>query len=102
MVYSSIFLSVVFGWSVWNGATYYVDVFGKRFQKELEDLRAQVEQWQNSPRSLSDIPSGATTVRDAPVRQDKRIPPGAAWHPVRRSSGDGRLCDVRRTAARWR
>jgi hypothetical protein len=61
MVYSSIFLSVVFGWSVWNGATYYVDVFGKRFQKELEDLRAQVEQWQNSPRSLSDIPSGATT-----------------------------------------
>lgn len=50
-VYSAVFLSVVFGWSVWNGATYYVDIFGKRFQKELEDLRAEVEKWQNSPTS---------------------------------------------------
>jgi hypothetical protein len=48
-VYSTIFLSLVFGWSVWNGATYYIDIFGRRFQKELEDLRAEVEKWQNSP-----------------------------------------------------
>jgi hypothetical protein len=48
-VWSTIFVSLVFGWSVWNGATYYIDIFGKRFQKELEDLRAEVEKWQNSP-----------------------------------------------------
>jgi len=48
-VYSTLFVSFVFGWSVWNGACYYVDIFGKRFQKELEDLRAEVEKWQHSP-----------------------------------------------------
>jgi hypothetical protein len=49
---------MVFGWSVWNGATYYVDIFGKRFEKELEDLRAQVEKWQGSPLGGS---NGTTT-----------------------------------------
>ncbi|GKT95100.1 F-box protein [Colletotrichum tofieldiae] len=43
------FLTVVFTWSVYNGATYYIDVFGTRFQKELEALRAEVKQWQNTP-----------------------------------------------------
>ncbi len=39
----------MFGWSIYNGATYYVDVFGKRFQNELEALRKDVAKWQNSP-----------------------------------------------------
>ncbi|KAK2023677.1 F-box protein [Colletotrichum zoysiae] len=43
------FLTIVFTWSVYNGATYYIDVFGTRFQKELEALRAEVKQWQNTP-----------------------------------------------------
>jgi len=46
---SATFLLVVFGWSIYNGATYYVDVFGKRFQNELEALRKDVAKWQNSP-----------------------------------------------------
>jgi hypothetical protein len=44
---SASFLVVVFAWSVYNGATYYIDVFGKRFQKELEALKAEVVKWQN-------------------------------------------------------
>ncbi|KAK3378329.1 hypothetical protein B0H63DRAFT_452126 [Podospora didyma] len=43
------FLMTVFTWSVYNGATYYIDVFGKRFQKELEAMKAEVAKWQNSP-----------------------------------------------------
>jgi hypothetical protein len=39
------FLAVVFIWSIHNGATYYIDVFGKRFQKELEAMRAEVAKW---------------------------------------------------------
>lgn len=39
----------VFCWSVYNGATYYIDVFGKRFQNELEAMRREVQKWQNSP-----------------------------------------------------
>ena len=43
---SGIFLSVVFAYSVWNGATYYIDIFGLRFQKELEQLKKDVAKWQ--------------------------------------------------------
>jgi len=39
----------VFCWSVYNGATYYIDVFGKRFQNELEAMKREVQKWQNSP-----------------------------------------------------
>lgn len=39
----------MFGWSIYNGATYYIDVFGKRFQNELEALKRDVAKWQNSP-----------------------------------------------------
>jgi hypothetical protein len=46
---SGTFLMVVFAWSVHNGSTYYIDVFGKRFQKELEAMRAEVAKWQHSP-----------------------------------------------------
>jgi len=46
---SAAFLTIVFTWSVYNGATYYIDVFGTRFQKELEALRAEVKHWQNTP-----------------------------------------------------
>ncbi|ROT34811.1 hypothetical protein SODALDRAFT_329461 [Sodiomyces alkalinus F11] len=53
---SSAFLMVVFSWSVYNGATYYIDVFGRRFQKELESLKAEVGQWQSSPESLATSP----------------------------------------------
>jgi len=60
---SGAFLSAVFAWSVWNGATYYIDVFGTRFQKELEALKADVARWQNAagpPSSSADtlLPGG--------------------------------------------
>ena len=46
---SGLFLMVVFSWSIYNGSTYYIDVFGKRFQKELEAMRAEVLKWQSTP-----------------------------------------------------
>jgi hypothetical protein len=36
---SSAFMMVVFAWASWNGATYYIDVFGRRMEKELNALR---------------------------------------------------------------
>ena len=36
-------------WSIYNGATYYIDHYGKKFQKELEALKKDVAKWQNSP-----------------------------------------------------
>lgn len=43
------FLMAVFAWSTWNGATYYIDVFGKRMEKELNQLRKEVAQMSKSP-----------------------------------------------------
>jgi Protein of unknown function (DUF2838) len=46
---SAAFLLSAFGWSVWNGANYYMDIFGKRFQNELEQMKKDVAKWQSSP-----------------------------------------------------
>ncbi|KAG8526868.1 uncharacterized protein KY384_008297 [Bacidia gigantensis] len=46
---SATFLMVLFSWSIYNGATYYIDVFGTRFQKELEKMKKDVVKWQTSP-----------------------------------------------------
>lgn len=46
---SASFMFFVFIWSIWNGANYYMDVFGKKFQKELEQMKKDVAKWQNSP-----------------------------------------------------
>ncbi|KAL8882718.1 MAG: hypothetical protein Q9198_000324 [Flavoplaca austrocitrina] len=56
---SASFLLAVFSWSIYNGATYYIDVFGTRFQRELEQLKKEVSQWQPSPESTggTEIPS---------------------------------------------
>jgi len=43
----------VFCWSIYNGATYYIDVFGKRFQNELEKMKREVQKWQNSPEIMT-------------------------------------------------
>lgn len=37
------FLLAIFTWASWNGATYYIDVFGRRMEKELAQLRKEVE-----------------------------------------------------------
>jgi hypothetical protein len=49
---STIFLLIVFTWSIYNGSTYYIDVFGKRFQKELESMKSEVLKWQNGEMEL--------------------------------------------------
>ena len=43
------FMMVVFTWASWNGATYYIDVFGRRMEKELENLRKEVARMSKSP-----------------------------------------------------
>lgn len=43
------FMMVVFTWASWNGATYYIDAYGKRMEKELEQLRKEVARMAKSP-----------------------------------------------------
>jgi len=46
---SAAFLMVVFTWATYNGATFYIDVFGRRMEKEFEALKKEVAKWQNTP-----------------------------------------------------
>jgi len=63
---SGVFLTVVFIWSTYNGANYYIEVFGKRFQKELEALKKDVAKWQNSPEGGTGPTPAETVVKDIP------------------------------------
>ncbi|CAN6652810.1 glycerophosphocholine acyltransferase 1 [Trichomonascus vanleenenianus] len=41
---SALFLTVIFFTASYNGATYYIDIFGKRFQKQLLKLERELEE----------------------------------------------------------
>ena len=74
---SALFLLSLFSWSIYNGATYYIDVFGTRFQKELEQLKLEVAKWQTSPDSstpsLQSAGSNATVNDNGHKRDDNSI-----------------------------
>ncbi|KAL7424247.1 hypothetical protein Q5752_001834 [Cryptotrichosporon argae] len=40
---SAVFLVAIFIASAWNGASFYVEVFGRKFERELERLRKEME-----------------------------------------------------------
>ena len=93
---STVFLLVVFAWSIYNGSTYYIDVFGKRFQKELEAMKAEVLKWQHAPELMltsplmqpqtesGNIPGAATL--DATEKKETGT---SVSSPVARSPRDG-------------
>ena len=74
---SATFLFVLFSWSIYNGSTYYIDVFGKRFQKELEQMKKDVARWQSSPEAMmSPLLTPAEKNQDAADKASlDRIPP---------------------------
>ncbi|KAK8200853.1 hypothetical protein M8818_006170 [Zalaria obscura] len=63
---SASFLMIVFTWATYNGATFYIDVFGRKYEKELESLRKEVQKWQSTPegRTLADHLSPPTKAED--------------------------------------
>jgi len=64
---SATFLLVVFTWATYNGATFYIDVFGKRMEKELDALKKEVAKWQATPegRTILDTPAFEKTADQA-------------------------------------
>ncbi|ORY81805.1 hypothetical protein BCR35DRAFT_303964 [Leucosporidium creatinivorum] len=44
--WSSVYLIILFGVSVWNGASFYLEVYGRKFEKELIALRKEFEEQQ--------------------------------------------------------
>lgn len=61
------FLILLFSWSIYNGATYYIDVFGTRFQKELEQMKGDIAKWQTHQEVVSDNSDRSTETRTRKV-----------------------------------
>ncbi|KKK16604.1 hypothetical protein ARAM_004630 [Aspergillus rambellii] len=80
---SGLFLTGLFILSIHNGATYYIDVFGKRFQKELEELKKDVARWQSSPEGAMSptIPGLGTTPANVGERESGSSTASAAGSP---------------------
>jgi len=92
---SAAFLCFVFAWSTYNGASYYIDVFGRQFQKELEALKKEVAQYSHvGPNGelmlTSPLMTPATSASDNPNKQ-------LGWNgePSKRLSGDMRSVSAR-------
>lgn len=49
------FMSFIFIWSSYNGATYYIDIFGKKFEKEVFKLREEISLLQDRNQSRSEL-----------------------------------------------
>ncbi|EGG04048.1 uncharacterized protein MELLADRAFT_37620, partial [Melampsora larici-populina 98AG31] len=47
--FSGLFLWVMFAVSVWNGASFYMEVFGRRFEKELNALKKELDSLNRDP-----------------------------------------------------
>lgn len=57
---AALFLIIVFLWAAHNGATYYIDHYGKNFEKEVDRLRLEVENLQQKLQPDSDAVSDAS------------------------------------------
>lgn len=51
----------IFTVSVWNGASYYVEVFGRRFEKELVSLRRELEDLKSTEQAIAQDKSQASS-----------------------------------------
>ena len=67
---SAAFLTILFAWSVYRGATYYIEIFGQRFRNELEALKKDVTRWQPSSEDLhpSSVSSAVNSSSTSPNR----------------------------------
>ncbi|KAJ6260935.1 hypothetical protein Dda_3596 [Drechslerella dactyloides] len=92
---SAMFISIMGLWSVYNGATFYIDVFGKRFEKEMLALKRDIERTQRtqpptpgheqpvspeykSPTSNASTRDEAQDSKDAGLSTLEPLPPSAA------------------------
>lgn len=108
---SALFLMSVFTWSVYNGAVFYIDIFGQRFQKELDALKRDVARYQVGSPEIAELGKGgkgtpsSLNLGAAAVGPDDGAKDGAAGgegaEASRQSSGVGesvRSCDEHNAA----
>ncbi|KAK9457377.1 hypothetical protein V1511DRAFT_166386 [Dipodascopsis uninucleata] len=93
---SGIFVFAIFMVASYNGATYYIDVFGRRFQKDLNKLQSDVATWHNSstpPSPLVDAPKKSDSDVDRLDLTDSAMTTATedAIKPLRHSINDATI-----------
>jgi len=83
--WSGAFLLGIFSVSVWNGGGFYIEVFGRKFERELEALRKELadatgRSGRSSPTSLEALNGGSTdedlsTQSSSPLIMNNGLPP---------------------------
>ncbi|KAF8592473.1 hypothetical protein K439DRAFT_1323528 [Ramaria rubella] len=56
-LWSGVFILFIFAVSVWNGGGFYIEVFGRKFERELEALRKELAEATARSPSISDSPT---------------------------------------------
>jgi len=86
--WSGTFLIGIFAVSVWNGGGFYIEVFGRKFERELEALRKEIAEstarsGRSSPVSLSRGPSedALSSLGSSPVMVNTTLPPSESSSP---------------------
>jgi hypothetical protein len=82
---SASYLMVVFTWATYNGATFYIDVFGRRMEKEFEALKKEVAKWQATPEGkpiLDESDLGSKSVKNESQAPDYRHSEGMENIPL--------------------
>jgi len=62
--------------ATYNGATFYIDVFGNQIEKELKAMKEEVAKWQNTPEARPSIDftsSGEKPADTTPPAQFKTV-----------------------------
>lgn len=80
-LWSGVFLILIFAVSVWNGGGFYIEVFGRKFERELEELRKELAETMarsgnSTPDHLGPVQSDsdASSVGSSPLLVDGSLP----------------------------
>ncbi|KAK0539741.1 hypothetical protein OC835_001003 [Tilletia horrida] len=105
---SSVFLMIVLIISVWNGATWYVEVWARKFEKELLALRAEMEMAKQQELAIAEAAGSGGVSADASRRNSAEVSvhpftmevaPGGGEPAALSGSGAGRSAGAGAAAA---
>jgi len=67
--WSGVFLMIIFSVATWNGGGYYIEVFGRKFERELDKLRKELAEASAAASNASSSPGPSSPPSEADSSQ---------------------------------